>query len=91
MIVHNSFLASSPVVFSGFKTAVVNMREIYYAVIYMWDISKSGKPERWKNRCKFYGQGRLMDEYILEYLGKYYKDMDNTLELLGELLEDIRS
>lgn len=91
LIVHNSFFSSDPAVFWGFGTPVVNKKRIPYALMYIWDIDEDGKPDRWLNRCKFYGQNRPIDEYIINNLIKFYEQLDNTLEIIKEYLgkEDI--
>ncbi|MBU3130283.1 hypothetical protein [Clostridium tagluense] len=82
LIVHNSFFSSSPTVFHGLGTHVVNYKKINYALMYIWDVDSEGKPERWLNRCKFYGQNRVIDDYIVTYLIKFYEQLGNTLELI---------
>lgn len=82
LIVHNSFFSSSRVMFYGFGTHVVNYKKINYTLMYIWDVDKEGRPERWLNRCKFYGQNRTIDDYIIGYLVKFYEELGNTLKVI---------
>jgi hypothetical protein len=88
LIVHNSFFSSIPKLFWGQGSSVVNNQDLFYATLYLWDVDDEGKPERWMNRSKFYGQHRIIDDYLSQYILKYYYEIENTLKLFIEFLKD---
>jgi hypothetical protein len=88
LIIHNSYFSSSPMIFHGYATSVVNYKKIYYSVMYIWDVDNEGRPERWLNRCKFYGQQRTIDDYIIMHLIKFYEQLKCTLELIISYLDE---
>lgn len=82
MIVHNSFFSSHSWFYYGCNTHVVNNKPIEYMLAYIWDVDEDGNPERWLNRQRFYGQEREIGEYLANYLIKFYRNMDYTLNIL---------
>ena len=85
-IVHNAFFINDESLFFGYKTHVVNYKPINYIISYVWDVDKDGKPERWLNRFRFYGQERETDTYLLNYFIKFYSNMDATIDMLFEYI-----
>ena len=65
---------------------IVNYKPINYIISYVWDVDKDGKPERWLNRFRFYGQERETDTYLLNYFIKFYSNMDATIDMLFEYI-----
>lgn len=87
LIVHNGFLSSNPSIFWGKGTDVVNKKNINYAQIYIWDKDEDNKPTRYKNRTKFYSQENPIDEYVLNYILKFYFEISETLDLLNDYIK----
>jgi hypothetical protein len=84
--VHNSSLSPYPRIYVGKGTSCVNNNEIFYACCFMWDIGNTGKPTRWVNRYRFYGNQTCIDEYILNWLVEIYIDVEKTIDLLEDYL-----
>ena len=87
LIVHNGFLSSNPSIFLGKGTDIVNKKEISYAQIYIWDNDDTNKPARYKNRTKFYSQKNSIDEYVLNYILKFYFEIGKTLDMLNDYIK----
>lgn len=87
-IVHNAFFTNDESLFYGFKTSVVNNKPIHYIVSYVWDIGEDGKPERWLNRFRFYGQEREIGEYLVNYFLKFYDNMNYTIDIIYSYILD---
>lgn len=82
MIIHESFLSTGGNFHIGYKTKVVNNKPIYYILTYIWDKAEDGKPERWLNRKKFYGEENEITEYLVDYLIKFYDNMESTIDII---------
>ena len=87
LIVHNGFLSSNSYIFLGKGTDIVNKKEISYAQIYIWDNDDTNKPARYKNRTKFYSQKNSIDEYVLNYILKFYFEIGKTLDMLNDYIK----
>ncbi len=87
LIVHNGFLSSNSYIFWGKGTDIVNKKEISYAQIYIWDNDDTNKPARYKNRTKFYSQKNSIDEYVLNYILKFYFEIGKTLDMLNDYIK----
>ena len=87
LIVHNGFLSSNSYIFLGKGTDIVNKKEISYAQIYIWDNDDTNKPARYKNRTKFYSQKNSIDEYVLNYILKFYFEIGKTLDMLTDYIK----
>ena len=87
LIVHNGFLSSISYIFLGKGTDIVNKKEISYAQIYIWDNDDTNKPARYKNRTKFYSQKNSIDEYVLNYILKFYFEIGKTLDMLNDYIK----
>lgn len=71
----------------GKGTDIVNKKEISYAQIYIWDNDDTNKPARYKNRTKFYSQKNSIDEYVLNYILKFYFEIGKTLDMLNDYIK----
>ena len=87
LIVHNGFLSSNSYIFLGKGTDIVNKKEISYAQISIWDNDDTNKPARYKNRTKFYSQKNSIDEYVLNYILKFYFEIGKTLDMLNDYIK----
>lgn len=85
-IVHNAFFTNDESLFWGYKNNIVNKKPINYIVSYVWDVDEDGKPERWLNRFRFYGQQREIGDYLINYFFKFYTHMDSTIDMLDDYL-----
>ena len=53
----------------------------------IWDNDDTNKPARYKNRTKFYSQKNSIDEYVLNYILKFYFEIGKTLDMLNDYIK----
>ena len=54
---------------------------------HIWDNDDTNKPARYKNRTKFYSQKNSIDEYVLNYILKFYFEIGKTLDMLNDYIK----
>jgi hypothetical protein len=83
-LVHNCPIEPIPFVYYGNSTTEVNEKDLNYAKVFIWDYVNENLTY-WKNRKRFFGHHKGIDDFVLEHYINISLDLIDTFKEYNEI------